>query len=290
MAVNIYIGKNVISPLGAILHSLLLIAMFKDPLKCFRNTGTYLVANLAVSDFLVCTLATLESIISVNDCVWFQIDQFLLRLFPSVSFASIVSISIDRFIMVAYPFTHRGWMKRKIMSVWIICIWFISLLYPGKRVVFGREKHDRFFANYFALGVVLLTAILYAITYFKLRKKSRNIVLRDLSDTSNRSHSLWLLKEKRFLTTIIVIAGITVLCTVPLLVMSQAVIIPGLLGNSLAVDILHAVLFSLYYSSFTVNPIIYIMRLPIYRHTFYLTYCKGIISCCSADNGRDESS
>ena len=35
---------------GAVSNVLLLVAFIKDPLKCFRNPGTYLVMNLSVSD------------------------------------------------------------------------------------------------------------------------------------------------------------------------------------------------------------------------------------------------
>ncbi len=46
-----------ISVLGVALNVLLLVAFLKDPLKCFRNSGTYLVMNLAVSDCLTCLFA-----------------------------------------------------------------------------------------------------------------------------------------------------------------------------------------------------------------------------------------
>ena len=40
--------------MGAASNVLLLVAFIKDPLKCFRNSGTYLVMNLSVSDCLAC--------------------------------------------------------------------------------------------------------------------------------------------------------------------------------------------------------------------------------------------
>ena len=46
-----------ISVLGVALNVLLLVAFFKDSLKCFTNSGTYLVMNLAVSGCLMCLFA-----------------------------------------------------------------------------------------------------------------------------------------------------------------------------------------------------------------------------------------
>ena len=42
--------------LGVVSNVLLLVAFIKDPLKCFRNSGTYLMMNLSVSDCLMCLL------------------------------------------------------------------------------------------------------------------------------------------------------------------------------------------------------------------------------------------
>ncbi len=46
-----------ISVLGVALNVLLLVAFLKDPLKCFRNSGTYHVMNLAVFHCLTCLFA-----------------------------------------------------------------------------------------------------------------------------------------------------------------------------------------------------------------------------------------
>ena len=43
---------HVICISGAILQ--ILYAFVKDPIKCFRNSGTYLIANLAIADLLAC--------------------------------------------------------------------------------------------------------------------------------------------------------------------------------------------------------------------------------------------
>ena len=42
----------VVCILGVVSNALLLVAFIKDHLKCFRNSGTYLVMNLSVSDCL----------------------------------------------------------------------------------------------------------------------------------------------------------------------------------------------------------------------------------------------
>ena len=49
--------RFVICFFGVVSHSLLLYAFFKDPLKCFKHSGTFLVINLEVADFIICLVS-----------------------------------------------------------------------------------------------------------------------------------------------------------------------------------------------------------------------------------------
>ncbi len=40
--------------LGVVSNGLLLVAFFKDPIKCFRNSAKHFVMNLSISDCLTC--------------------------------------------------------------------------------------------------------------------------------------------------------------------------------------------------------------------------------------------
>ncbi len=96
-----------ISVLGVALKALLLVAFLKDPLKCFRNSGTYLVMNLAVSDCLTCLVAPSFLVCGAVILGWHWIFEFLVMWFGTVSLVSIASISIDRFLLAAYPIKHH---------------------------------------------------------------------------------------------------------------------------------------------------------------------------------------
>ena len=265
------------------MHILLLIAFFKDPLKCFRNSGTYLVGNLAISDLLVCLLAILRSAIatSENDTLSrHPFGNFLWVYLPAVTYTSIVAISIDRFFMVAYPLQHRTGTKGKVLAAWLASIWLVSFIYPTKVLAFGEDENDSLVANIFGLAGTLFSAVMYALTYFKMRKQSGSIALDESSGTNSRTQIARILKEKRFLTTIIVIACINVVCNLPVFLFFKIVSVQRLLKNSLASKLIKIIFSSSYYFNYTVNPFIYITRLPNYRKTFYLLYCKNMASCC----------
>ena len=57
-----YFPAVVICIVRVVSNVLLLVAFVKDPLKCFRNSGTYLVMNLSVSDCLTSLIGLLSNI------------------------------------------------------------------------------------------------------------------------------------------------------------------------------------------------------------------------------------
>ena len=91
----------------------------QDPLKCFRNSGTFSVMNLSVSDCLTCLTASYYLSGAIVD---FPIFDFLMFWFPYVSYASIISVSTDRLLLVAFPIKHRILMRGKILIACIAAI------------------------------------------------------------------------------------------------------------------------------------------------------------------------
>ena len=101
----------IICILGVISNVLLLIAFIKNPLKCFRNSGTYLAMNLSISDCLTCLISSV--VCSRGRVHVHPIIYFVMYWPASVSFVLTASISIDRFLIVAYPIKHGILMKGK---------------------------------------------------------------------------------------------------------------------------------------------------------------------------------
>ena len=84
--------------LGVVSNVLLLVAFIKDPLKCFRNSGTYLVMNLSLSDCLTSMFCVFYNIIPKTFS--YTIIVFFTFWIAGTSLISIASTSIDRFLMV----------------------------------------------------------------------------------------------------------------------------------------------------------------------------------------------
>ena len=258
----------IICTLGVVSNVLLIVAFIKDPLKCFRNSGTYLVMNLSVSDCLMCLISLSFNITPrVTLC---PIFYFFVYWIGSASFVSITSISIDRFFMVVCPIKHRILMKDKFMILWIAGIWIMNCVIPLFQMLWdGGETIGRQALSTVSVIVIILSAVMYSSTYYKLKKQPRNVALQNSTET--RAQEIRILKGKRFLKTIIIIACAAFVSTLPYLLID---LLNGYLHFNNVFAILYTVSVSIFYINFAVNPLIYILRLPSYRKTFYLLYCR----------------
>ena len=267
----ISILPNFICILGVISHVLLIIAFVKDPLKCFKNSGTYLVGNLAVSDLLTCLIGPVFQYCTPTE--WYWTIQPVLFAPTAVSVLTISSISLDRFLMVVYPMKHRVFMKGKVIIVWSACIWLISFIYPTKAFLLSTSSDtDQITIHFGVVVVIIFAGLMYGFTYYKLKNQSRNFALENVS---NRQQQARVMKEKRFLRTIILIACIAVVCVVPSTIFYSYAVVQKLFIDGLAARILNGICGAMFYINFAVNPMVYVLRLPNYRKTFYLLYwCK----------------
>ena len=265
----------IISILGVASNLLLLVAFIKDPLKCFRNSGTYLVMNLAVSDCLMSLLGPFVHTMIIPGPRWHKIFAFLMVWFGMSSFLSIISISIDRFLMVAYPIKHRVLIEGKVIVMLLVTIWIASCVPPVLKLfnTYDPWKNNTINIRIIPVISVIISAVMYASTYRKLKKQSRNIALQN--SNGSRAQEIRILKEKQFLQTIMIIAWIAFVCVVPSMVFFQAYDALGFgREKNLASEILNKIFLLIFCINFAVNPLIYVVRLPNYRKTFYLLYCK----------------
>ena len=257
------IPSLVIALVGAVMNILLLIVYIKDPLKCFRNSATYLVTNLAISDFVTCSFFLLFPLI-LRLFGQNRMFEFFIYWLMTITCVSIASIPIDRFIMVAYPIKHRILMKGRFMILWFAAIWIVSSL-PS--VLMHYVDNNKIFVHalyVFNVIVIMVSAVMYSLTYYQMKKQSRNISLQNSSE--GRAQEIRIRKEKRFLNTIVIISFFSLVPTMALYIIAQ-IYFPQHLEQ-------FGILRCVVYANFAINPLIYILRLPNYRKSFSLLHCR----------------
>ena len=253
---------------GFVAHVMLLVAFAKDPLKCFRNSATYLVASLAVSDMTVSISFPISFYLERNGFPYLWDIRFVAIM---SSLLTIFSISVDRYLMVVHPFKHRSLINGRRMIVWIISIWIIGFgLGLTKRFIKEMTINRQFHAAV-GLGLTFSTALIYAITYASLKKQSKFLTTQDTS--ANRSLEARILKEKRFLKTLAVVCFVAITTPSPFIILIEFVVKNHSLKTK-TMQVIFSSTFLFFTINFVVNPFIYIWRLPKYRKTFSVLYCK----------------
>ena len=161
-----YLPSYIVCAVGIVANMMLLIAFIKDPLKCFRNSATYLVGNLALSDLMYC-VAVIASVHGNPN-----VNYFFRNFAFYVSVWTIFSIAVDRHTMISYPLKHRLLMRRKRITMWIAFIWIVSSVHPILGAV-QPEKKSNILKPGTGVVLIALTGILYGKTYFSLKKQAR---------------------------------------------------------------------------------------------------------------------
>ena len=159
----------VICSVGALANAMLLIALVKDPLKCFRNSATYLIGNLALSDFIF-TCVTIPSIYAGTLTSFSILKRFAFYL----SMGTIFSIALDRYFMVCHPFKHRLFMSGNRMALWIGMVWVLSAVLTT--TMFAPSGTDITIKICIGLILILLMAVFYGKTYYSLKKQAKSML------------------------------------------------------------------------------------------------------------------
>ena len=266
-----YTLSVVICFIGVVSNLLLLNIFIKDPLKCFKNSGSYLIINLAVSDFLTCLTAPFYVFICVERYGLQSVFRLITFYFIALSCVTIVSLSIDRYVLIAHPLKHRILLNGKRIVVWIVAVWIMCLAYSTKEMIFGAHKYDQIVLSFLGITVITFSAVMYILTCLALVKQVKNLaILQNYSVPTSRAELKRILKEKKFLRTIMLIACIAFVCIVPPRVLFNV----SALRNKLGPPIVHSISDALFLINFAVNPLVYVVRLSNYRKSFFLLYCK----------------
>ena len=185
---------------------------------------------------------------------------------------SITSISIDRFLIVTYPIKHRILMKSKRMILWIVAIWIVTCaisVFDMLSHIYGTSGRQAIYSV--AVIVIILSLVMYSLIYYNLKKQSMNTALQNSRES--RAQEIRILKENRFLKTIVIIACIAFVFVVPPMLIVFIYYCECVMVDNSAIKMAIMLSCVLFCINFAVNPLIYILRLPNYRKTFYLLYC-----------------
>ena len=207
------VSRMIFAVIGLLSNSLLLLGLIKDPLKCFRNSSSYFVTNLCVSDILTSLAITFwrnSCIDGVRVYIFFRVPLY-------ISFSSILTMAFDRYMSCCHPLKYKIFITKKFTKCLILLKWLFYIV----ESIFELFYEKWFFYTKYIVGIciVLSSVIMYAKAAYVLKKNSR--YLRSIMDQPSsvvRHQEVRLLNEKRFLSTIFMVSCFSVATFCPLII------------------------------------------------------------------------
>ena len=276
-----------LSTAAVVANLLLIFAMINDPLKCFGNATSYFVFNLAMSDFLNSLFIMEDSLLwltkfrSVQGLpkTWMIINIGLFETMILVNFTSLFSLALERCLGIVFPLWHKVHVTQKVCRAWIAAVWSLMTIFGTVRYTYSIYYNDE--QVYKHLGIVpwllsfLATIVCYSIASFSVRR--RRLALKKttaISGITFRSNQIRLRNENQFLSTIFIITIVLIFGVALGLILHCVKYNIFTMNKNDDVTYLYDVADMLLLLNFFVNPFIYLWRLPKYRKTFQMLYCR----------------
>ncbi|XP_068682841.1 adrenocorticotropic hormone receptor-like [Montipora foliosa] len=166
----------ILSPITAIPNALLLTAIYRGPLRCFRTPMTYLIAGLAVADLLTgifvepmvasCYFADFRNKASLSYRLMYRIGGIISGVTITESYFIVLALSICQYIAVRYPHQFKAIVSRNrvftslaVSSVYITC--FSMLQFTGIDYKTYLKIHLILHATFISATLVVVQVMLF---------------------------------------------------------------------------------------------------------------------------------
>lgn len=280
-----FIISVIICATAAIANLLLLFAIYKNPLKCFRNPTSFFIANLGIADLLnslinIEELLASQTVYKTSFCfpgVWAMIFPGILGFIFLLTFPSVTVLALERYMSIAHPLWHQVKVTSRRCYTWIALVWLVNLIYTGITVI--SVAHDKS-----SLSVVLTlypsvfyltTTLIYFLAFISIRKQ-RYLLFTDVTKTeiTRKMLELRLRNQNRFLSTLLIINIVLTFGLIPTIISVYLQYRQyGSETDGTAMEVWLPVANILLFLNTAANPFLYIWRLPKYRKTFSVIYC-----------------
>ena len=173
----------ILSPITAIPNALLLTAIYRDPLRCFRTPMTYFIAGLAVADlltgifvepmFVSYYVADFRNKASLSCQLMYRIGEVISVVTITESYFIVLALSVCQYIAVRYPHQFKAIVSRNrvfaslaISSVYVTC--FSMLQFTG-------IDQETYLKINLILNVTLFSAILMVVQVMLFSSFNRHL-------------------------------------------------------------------------------------------------------------------
>ena len=210
------------------------------------------------------------------------IDGAILQVVICLAFLSVFSLALERYFAIARPLWHKIHITPRVCVFWIAAVWFCGTAFASIcawLLLQSKYTHRELLLQVYSTTIFLATIQVYLAAYFAIRTRRLGIANDDvISETVRTTLETRLKNERCFLSTIFIVNCFLLTTILPwlitfFLIERFAKAKTSCLRNLIDYVLYHVVSF-LFALNFVVNPFIYLWRLPKYRKTFLVLYCK----------------
>lgn len=264
-----------LSALVIVGHALMLIVLWKDPFKRFRTAATLFVFGMVIANFLsgICAGPLLVLRISANYSglkrsgleTLSNAASFLLYWTTSVSYLSMLGLSLCQYIGVKTPHKQQELVTRKTTTTFLVIIICISLSIPFLLILGVSpslvEKLQLHIA--FQLSNFLLCAVYAALGIEYLRQVKR------ATESIKSTASCARVRDRNFTrANLLLLASVTVLSVPIMIAWHMSMYGQKLFTSKAGLRTWRSITITIFYLKIALDPLIYCLRLPIYRRAF----------------------
>ena len=267
------ISLSIISVITVVGNGILCLAMYKDPLKCFRSSPMLFVANLAVADFL--TGFIVDPLYIAYNFGYYQARDYETALSAgdhasyitvNLSLCTVVVLVVDRFLALNTPIRYRRVMTRQVAGGTIAVLWVYSILFSFLRTMGVPED------TYYLLDLhIHVTGSLVTLTVFLGLTYRRSVVARnqrmDLTDSTSRSDEQrkQMINDAKIIRTFLIILAACYLCLLPYYIYMHAYLFCATCQTNIVFAAMSKISEPVIYLNSAVNPFMYAWRHKLFR-------------------------
>ena len=264
---------------------LLCVTIYKDPYRRLRNTGSYLVVNLAVADLLTGLLTEplyaafeITNFMGTELRILYVIGETTAYVFVNASILSILSLALDRFIAVKYLLSHAQKMDRHRTVTIIFFVWLYSLLFSMLR--FMGVPQDIFYWLDLHINYTLFVGILiglYVSIYCKIKYQLAQSLRTQGYNSETRRQPVHneieakMKAERKMTKTVFFLVLVAIICMLPLFIMLHVELLCESCIAKPALKTISKLSEPILFLNSGLNPFLYAWTIPKYRQALKIT-------------------
>ena len=278
-----------LTSLGSIVaNTLLLSAIYCDPLKCFRTVPIVFIANLALADLL--TGLIVDPLYATHAFGIFQNEEYTMTLtvgdynsYITVNNAivTVVILLIDRSVAIKKPFMYRRLMTLKTAVIIVAVSWLYSGFFSTFRLMGMSDEayillDTHLHVTFAFLSLTCLFRFIYSNLKTEKRKKLREVCSMEHIDNETKEKLQEMKTDKRLLVTIFLILFLFFLTFSPYAIFIHLEFYCSACHDSKVYFFLCKASEPIVYLNSVLNPFIYAWRHENFRKALmWVVKCRG---------------